>query len=203
MDKLIIMIKRVIAVILFIIGLLIYMFFRGYNGTLIPYSWVFYLVGIAMWITGFVLFRSSKSIKENKAIIQLKALVDELKTNGEKIVVNLDQCEIKENNYSEEKERFKSGDMLGFEPRFEGDIQFWNGLYDSGYNTEIVDVNQSVLIYTHQHNGVEEKFISKVIPRTKQDLNFKFYLQKNTMLYVDKNNRKRYYFDLTFLNPEA
>jgi hypothetical protein len=149
-----------------------------------------------------LLLRKGKTFKEYKDIKKVKELVDDLKATGEKIEIPLNECEIKENNYSEERDRYRSGDIQGLEPRFEGDIQFWNGLYDSSYNVKMVDVNQSVLIYKHLHNGVEEKFISKVIPRTKQDLNFKFYLQKKTFLYVDKNNRKRYYFDLEFLNPE-
>jgi hypothetical protein len=194
------MAKRIIAIVLFLSGFFIYLFFYKYNGTLIPYSWAFYLLGLILWVTGIFLLRNSKSINNIKAIEQLKIIVNDLKNSGEKIVVDLSKCEIKENNYSEERPRDNYPVVVT--PIFTGDIEFFDGIYDNRYNTKTVDVNQSVLIYKHLHNGVEEKFISKVIPRTKEDLNFKFYLQKNTMLYVDKNNRKRYYFDLAFLNPE-
>jgi hypothetical protein len=196
------MVRKIIAYILFVLGAIIVLFFRHYRGNLIPfeYSIIYYLIGTGMWLGGYFLLRSKENGKNTKQAIELRKLVDEIKITGEKIVVNLEECEIKENSYTEEVDKYRNETMTT--PSIIGDIQFWDGLYDSRYNSKMVDVNQSVLIFKYLHNGVEEKFISKIIPRTKEDLKFKLYFQKNTLLYVDRNNRKRFYFDLSFLNPE-
>ncbi|MFN9998232.1 MAG: hypothetical protein ACK52X_01265, partial [bacterium] len=82
----------------------------------------------------------------------------------------------------------------------ERDIQAWNALTDSTRNTERVQVNQAVLIFENSHNGKTEKFVSRVIPFDRVTLLFKLDNQKEISLYVDKNDRSKYYFDLEFLS---
>ena len=67
---------------------------------------------------------------------------------------------------------------------------------------EHLQVRQSVLIYERQNprSGVVEKFVTGVIPKDKITLSFYLDKQKHTSLYVDRDNRGMYYFDLDFLN---
>ncbi len=159
---------------------------------------LFWLAGVAMWTAGFFLLRNSLTFKQQAELNKLKETINSLKEDGEKIVVDLSQVEIKENNYSEEQDIYKS-DLGQLRPGVFDQIEMFNALSDETKNTKIVEVKQSVIIFPYSNNGVNEKFISSVIPKDRETLLFKFFAQKTTTLYVDRNNRKLYYFDLDFL----
>ncbi len=152
-----------------------------------------------MFWGGWALLRWTPTIKEQQDTERLKKLIDDIKTNGEKIKVDLSKCDIKQNNYVEEKEKYGTGSYITTLD-IERDIQAWNALTDSTKNTERVQVNQAVLIFDNSHNGKTEKFVSRVIPFDRVTLLFKLDKQKETTLYVDKNDRSKYYFDLEFLS---
>jgi hypothetical protein len=107
-----------------------------------------------------------------KAQLNLRKQIADLKENGDKIVVDFSRCEIKENNYREEQDNL-------------GEVQ----------------IVQSVIIYNYQNNrtGNTEKFVSRIINLEKAALLFYLQKQVNTVLYVNKNDRSKYYFDLDFL----
>lgn len=48
-----------------------------------------------------------------------------------------------------------------------------------------------------------KRFISRVIPKDKVSLSFYLDQQKQTILYVDKTDRNKYYFDLDFLERKT
>ena len=152
-----------------------------------------------MFWGGWALLRWTPTIKEQQDTDRLKKLIDDIKTNGEKIKVDFSKCDIKQNNYVEEKEKYGTGSYITTLD-IERDIQAWNALTDSTRNTERVQVNQAVLIFDNSHNDKTEKFISRVIPFDRVTLLFKLDKQKETTLYVDKNDRSKYYFDLEFLS---
>jgi hypothetical protein len=193
------MVRRISAYILFGLGFLTVTFFRKYSGTIIPYPFLFWLIGLSMFWGGWALLRWTPTIKEQQDTDRLKKLIDDIKTNGEKIKVDFSKCDIKQNNYVEEKEKYGTGSYITTLD-IERDIQAWNALTDSTRNTERVQVNQAVLIFDNSHNDKTEKFVSRVIPFDRVTLLFKLDKQKQTTLYVDKNDRSKYYFDLEFLS---
>ena len=72
-------------------------------------------------------------------------------------------------------------------------------------NNEKVNIVQSVIIYNHKNlrTGQNERFISRVIPKDEITLFFYLDKQQNGKLYVDPNDRSRYYFDLNFLTAQG
>ena len=182
--------RQIIAYIVIIVGVLGTIFFGNYTGfehTVRLVLWyVFILInilGLYLWVNAFI-NRKKKRDKRAEGIIKY------LKEDGEKILVDLSKCEIKENDYTMQADRLSLGKTAVLD-----------AMYDSSKNIKSIDINQCVLIYIHSHNGVDEKFISPIIARTRDDLRIKLYLVKTTSIYVNKNDRSKYYFDLDFLNP--
>lgn len=194
--------RRILAYILFGLGFLTMTFFRKYSGEVIPYPFLFYLLGIAMFVGGWLFLRFTPTTKESNIQNQIIETITDLKTNGDKIPVNLSSCEIKEHNYIEEQYKYgHSNELLTLD--FERQIQAWNAIGGGSIrNVEQVQIRQTVLVYSYHNTrtGKLEKFISRVIPKDKVTLSFYLDRQKQTLLYVDKINRDKYYFDLDFLS---
>lgn len=194
--------RRILAYILFGLGFLTVTFFRRYSGEAIPYPFLFGLLGLGMFIGGLLFLRYTPTTTEMNLQKKIAETISDLKANGDKIQVVLIQCDIKENNYTEERERYgHSNELLTLD--FERQIQGWNAIGGGSMrNVEQVHVQQTVLIYNYQNNrtGKTEKFVSRVISKDKVTLSFYLNTQKHTILYVDKLNRDKYYFDLDFLN---
>jgi hypothetical protein len=92
-------------------------------------------------------------------------------------------------------------ELLTFD--IERNIQAWNAIGgDSIKNVEIMNVIQTVIIFRFENpiTGIKERFVSRVLPKDKITLMIYLDKQKQTYLYVDKINREKYYFDLSFLN---
>ena len=194
--------RRILAYILFALGFLTITFFRRYRGEVIPHPYLFWLFGIVLFLGGLLFLRFTPTAKElslNKKVIEM---IEDLKMYGEKIVVDFANCEIKENNYTEEKEKYgHENELLTFD--VERQIQIWNAAGgSSGSNVEQVQVRQSLIVFKNENTktGTIEKFVSRVIPKDKISLSFYLDKQKHTTLYVDNTNRERYYFDLGFLD---
>lgn len=193
------MLRRLFAYILFVLGFLATTFFRRYSGEIIPHPSLFYLLGLAMFAGGILLLRTTPTREASELQKQIAESIKELKANGDKIHVDLTQCIMKGHNYTEEQEKSVSGEeLLAFD--VERQIQSWYS--DPIRNMKKVQVNQSAIVYNYrnQRTGETEKFVSRVIPKDKISLSFYLDKQKQTILYVDKANRSRYYFDLDFLN---
>jgi hypothetical protein len=95
------MIKKFYGYSIAAIGLIGIVFFRYYAGSLIPHTTLWYILSIGLFLFGFYFAFSSKSKKE---ITEIKNSwrIDKIKSTGEKIKLNFDDCEFKENNYYEE-----------------------------------------------------------------------------------------------------
>jgi len=196
------MAKRIIAYFLFGIGTIIYIFSAKYTGAL-PYRIIFWATGIIMYIIGYRIIKYGPSFRKQKALKRLQEIISDLKENGEKIVVDLSKCEIRENNYYENEEEWDDIDSADFlSLNFARQFNFLNQLAYNPIRAKDGEIDQTELLYVHNHKGVEEKFHSNVIPRSSDDLRIKLYLVKTTSLYVDKKDRSRYYFDLDFLKRE-
>ncbi len=191
------MVKRFLAYLLIGLGLAQVLFYRSYSGVLIQYPLVVWLLGIAMCYTGWILLKSSQSLKTHLDQLRVKKAIEAIKTSGEKIKVEFSDCEIKENNYIEEPENPEK--LIDFSTEdLEREIEDLDALYGK-QNQETLEVNQTVLIYKTNWKGKPVKFISRVLPYERASLLFKLDAQKATTLYVDGTDAKNYYFDLDFL----
>jgi hypothetical protein len=103
-----------------------------------------------------------------------------LKRKGEKITLDLDSCDIKENNYYED---ITSKGLA---------------LIDIDAYTEKYIV-QTVIVYNHTRNGVTEKFVSQTFSLDTITLETHI-LNNEIILYVDTFDRSKYFFDF---NPRV
>ena len=155
-----------------------------------------------MKIPSFLFLRYTPPTSYINAQKQITEIIKDLKENGEKIIVDLNKCELKSNSYTEERERYGHQNEL-LTLGLEREIQSLNAMGGGSMrNIEQVEILQTVIIYSklNSKTGVTEKFISRVINKDETTLSFYLDRQKQTTLYVDKTNRQRYYFDLDFLN---
>ncbi|MBV4359226.1 hypothetical protein [Pinibacter aurantiacus] len=193
--------KRFLAYLLFGIGVITVTFFRHYSGEIIPYPFLFWLSGFALFGIGVWLLRNTPSAAEENIQKRLAEAVSDLKENGEKIRIDLTECEVKEHNYIEEREKEKGPN----DPLFLAIEQsIYSGNTGTGFDKpsfEQVQVKQTVIVFSRYNSrtGLTDKFVSRVIPKDKVSLSFYLDQQKHTFLYVDKSNPARYYFDLDFL----
>ena len=119
--------------------------------------------------------------------------VDDLKKNGTKIPVDLTKCIITSNNWTDEKPRY-----------YHSRVVLLNEISGHGdKNVKHVDTAVSVLQYRHPFKGRKMTFESGVIYKDKTTLSLLLELQKETFIYVDQDNPRRYYFDLEFLGDEV
>jgi hypothetical protein len=148
---------------------------------------------------GYLLIRSTLISRNAIDSKQRRQIIDELKMNGEKIRVDFKICEIKEHNYSEQKDPYYDSVVIPGRPNL---IQALNEMGDNTGSTEIPTINQTVIVYKYDNrrSGAIERFVSRVIPKDRITLSFYLDKQQQTTLYVDKTNRSQYYFDLDFLN---
>jgi hypothetical protein len=188
--------KRILAWILFGIGILILAFFRNYTGNVIPYPWLIYVSGILCFLIGFFLLRKTPTIDQNKIMEKAKAFINDLKTNGEKLKVDLENCEIKENHYYEEQDHFKNASDIELLTAKDL-IYLYNKL---NYTPSDNQTYQSVVIFKTNYKGKDRTFYSPTIPKDKNNLLFKFGEQKTTTIYIDTNDSDKYYFDISFVH---
>ena len=179
--------KSIIGIILIVIGVLVYLFFKNYHGELFSYPILWFFAGITLIWLGFYLIRKSKSESNQKVKDSYKKTISKLKECGLKIPVEFRDCEIIANKYYQEIAKSKNLK-----------IQAWDSLYDPGSNVKIEEVNQSRISYQDKAKN-EQIFISPII--YKDEITLSFILEKHigTSIYIDKNNPKVYYFDLEFL----
>lgn len=192
------MLNRIAAYCLFILGLFTTIFFRHYTGDMIPYPWIFLVLGLAMLLAGYLLLRYSPRPNNKAATDRIRRLIADLKTNGDQIRVDFNACSIHGHSYRETNPQHHPNSLLV-------------DMTTSHYLTTVLDhldnadgtrqVNQSVIVFPYQNTrtGAAEKFISPVIAKDEVSLSFYLDQQQSTTLYVDKANRNLYYFDLDFL----
>jgi hypothetical protein len=183
------LIKAVLGFLFIGIGFLFFLFFGKYKGNLIPYPVFGYIVGILLMVLGYLLVKSGITLNNKKEKQNFNSEIDRFKQSADKIKVNLSDCEILSNNYTEQVEKVKSYKA-----------QALDSIYDSGKNIEQVDINQTVIVYKTTQYGQKEQFNSSTINKDRITLNFLLAKHKETYLYVDRNNRQKYYFDIEFLN---
>ena len=187
-------VKRIIAYIIILLGLLAFEFFRHYNGQVIPYTFGFGLLGLALFLIGGWWLRNTPTIKQSKEALAAKQFTDDLKANGDKISIDLGNCEVKENKYSEERLRggnYGEGTPIGEEQNL--DLLTKSGGIYRNNDRIVVQINQTVVTGEVMRYGKPFKFQSQVLRHDRETLLFKMFAQKETSLYIDRNNPERYY----------
>ena len=192
---------RITTYSLFVLGLLTVTFFRSYSGEIIPHPLLFWLLGLGMFLAGFLLLRYTPSRKDQTALRQLRQLIGDLKANGERITVDFEHCELREQSYRERKQIPGSDSLLLDLTGPERLNALLNYLEDETQGTGMVNVCQTVLIfsYSNARTALVERFVSQVVSKDRVSLSFYLDQQRQTTLYVDKADRSLYYFDLDFL----
>ena len=178
--------RTAVGLLLIVVSFIGTIFFRRYNGTVIPYPVLWYLSLIVLGLLGVGLIYSS--LRKTKKIVEqlVNSEIEKLKSNSEKIELNFDKCEFKSGSFSHQVEDQNMGAVKFFAP----------GSLASGIDTTITEnVIQSYLTYTDTINGELCKFISQSFPFDQTVLKF-YVLNHNITLYVDRFNRKKYLFDL-------
>ncbi len=160
-------------------------FFRHYDGTLIPYPILWYIFFIGLGIFGVWLI--SNSLRKEKKIIEqvVNTEIEIFKSTAEKIELNFDKCEFKSGSFSHQVDDPNMNTVKLFAP---GSL--------TSIDTKITEtVIQSYLTYTDTINGTVCKFVSYSFPFDQTTLKF-YVLNHNIALYVDRFNREKYLFDL-------
>lgn len=191
------MIRRITAYCIFALGILTILFFRSYEGEMIPYPIVFTILGVFMLIVGFIIIRRLPILKNKLEYHKMMYEISDLKANGALIKVNLNECEIKDHTYLETQE---PDNGKGFPEDIMDITSYFQGLDARTREKKMQEIHQSIVIYKSIYNGRPRRFISRVIFKDRATLSFLFDNQKETTLYIDKTNPARYYFDLDFLD---
>jgi hypothetical protein len=173
-----------IGALLVAIGFIGYVFFRSYNGSVIPLSTLWFFVSMAIGSVGLYfiyIFLASKISKQEKVNNDhLKTL----KLNGEKILLTLDNCEIRNNNYYEEVE---SESSLR--------VQEIDALYDPKRNYKQDHIEQSVIIYKHINDDQKIRVVSQSFPLDAVTLG-SYIENKMVFLYVDRFDKNDFAFEI-------
>jgi hypothetical protein len=129
--------------------------------------------------------------KKRKRYQRIRAL----KKNGLRIAVDLEKCTFSEDDFAEEEPH-----NLHYDKKYtyKG---LWNVIcgkpFDYDYRTQY-----ATTVFYNAEIDNDTICFSKTIPKDVVTLTFLFQIQKETYIYVDKNNYENHYFDLSFLYQE-
>jgi hypothetical protein len=176
------MFKRLTGYVLAVIGFIGYGYFRNYKGSIIPLPTVWLFVSLGIGFLGLTLITLSKSNRISKQDQYNKKRLERLKLNGEKILLTLDNCEVKENNYYEEVEN-------------RGKAQSIDALYDPNVNYQQKHVEQSAIIYNYTKEGKKIRMTSQPFDCDADTLKIDIE-NKSVFLYVDRFDKNDYIFNI-------
>ena len=176
------MLQRFIGYTLCCIGFIGYGYFNHYKGSLIPYSTFWVIVSIIIGLIGvYIAYRKPQTLKQERIN---EELLERLKQNGEKIIMDKDTCEIRENNYYEEE---INEDMSR--------SQAFDALYDPNRNYKQNYIEQSAIIYYYNSGGKKYRMTSQSFPFNAEQLSH-YVWERAVILYVNRANKAEYAFEL-------
>ena len=164
------------------LGTLGFLFFLIYGGAAIPEREMWFVLSIVMAGVGgyWVLRRKWEKARVDNAA-QFSHSYD-LRYNGEKIRVTLDNCEVKSRSYQQDITNY------GLPSRIE--------MYNGNRNYKTKEVLQTYIVYYKIINGVEYTFVSDARSVSREVMRRFLEGQKGVDLYIDKNDATIYMFDL-------
>ena len=178
------MLKKLTGYLLVGIGLIGFGFFKNYKGSVIPYSTLWFFSGIAVGLLGLSLIYLTKSNKLTKQEKYNKDRLDRLKQSGERILLTVDNCEIRENNYYEEAINESSSR-----------VQQIDALYDLNRNYRQHYIEQSAVIYYYKIGDKKHRMTSQSFSFNAQTLT-NYVENKMLVLYVNRFDKNDYAFDI-------
>ena len=187
--------RALAGIFLMALGFLGHLYFSHYKGEIIGYP---ILLTILSWLVFFsgamLLYFAVRNVHAtiNEATNQW---IDYLKTSGEKIPVEFSQCEIKENAFFENSQKNIS--------KSEAYGEIYKAVFkEPEYNSTQRSSSAAIVCYTYENpkSGIIETFISSPVAKDSITLSFLLEEKKSTFIYVDRNNRNKYFFDLDFLS---
>jgi hypothetical protein len=180
--------KSIFGTLLITAGCFIYMFIVNFDGSILSYTPLWLALGI---IVGYIIFVTSKSRKEKIAESRKHDAINRLKQLGKVIKTSIEDCELISNDYF--KEIPKSGNLR---------VQGWDSLYDSSRTVKNVEIYQTRIVYKPKDTYYNEMYMSPIINKDKETLSFIFPKNKEICIYVDRDDRSKYYFDIDFLKKQ-
>lgn len=189
--------KKVIAVfaaILLFAGLILSLFFLTPHP---PHTWANRLIGWGMVGAGLLILYLLKKQKESTTAADNRAVISELKNNGEKIRVDLRECEVKSNSWTEIVDKNdKTPDAVLLTAAVLGGTGGMMGIALRSYNSEkSVKRLQSVIVFRRNN----ETFCSPILDREEATLRMLMEMKGETVIYRDRVKKELFYFDLEFL----
>lgn len=186
--------RNIPALIFMLPGVCIIIFGKQLQALIQLNQFIFLCAGLILFIIGAARLnlKASPRYMSNE-----EQLVNWLKIHGDKIKVDLGECIIKENHYSEEIE-----DSEKYQNVSRG-LTALTGVPSGGLypNDQVVHRNviQSVILFEAPYKDRNIRFRSHIISKDKTTLLFHFYAQKETYIYMSPKDGNTYYFDLEFL----
>jgi len=177
------MVKKISGYILIGIGLLGFLYFKNYKGETIPLPILWLILSLVIALTGAYLIVSAKMKKQDQKLEETKIKNLGIKENGERILIDLDNCE------------FKTGVASQLNQETFSRVQMIDALYDPTRNHKGNNSSVTYIIYKHKNGDTREKFVSQ--PFSIDDTTLKYYVSQNKIaLYVDRFDRTQYFFDI-------
>lgn len=170
-----------------LLGILVRLLFSNHRPANPPARLFLGFLNIALIPAGILLIIFSYRKRKFRSISKPDDPNFYLKETGEKIIVPLDDCEFKSHNYE-----MDLGEMQSQFEAFERP--------DHHAHTE--NILQSIAIFQHKKGGRTEIFQSPVFPIDVISLKAHI-LRNNLVLYVDRKDRSKYYFELKDPNLET
>jgi hypothetical protein len=182
--------KKVLGYILSAIGFIGFVFFIKYNGTIIPFKELWFVLSFIIIVIGVYLI-----VRDKMYQAQLRATnnnridqIQHLKVTGDKVKVTIDNSEVKSRTF--QRELISDG--------FPNRMEMIDGLYDSNRNYKTKEVQQTYIVAYKQYSGKTYKFVSQATPQSAEILRQYLITNNGVDLYIDKGNPNNYYFDLPF-----
>ncbi len=184
-------IKNILALICAASGLLIVLFFRNYEGRVIPYPILWWLLGILLLPFSSWLFYSARKERMNDKRKVVRQAIEKLKSEADVIHVDVDDCEVL-TGY----DKIIDDGEINVSPKY----QMFSAFLPEDDPSPEIDKESSVIVFKTDVQGKEMKFVSRRIRKDGVTMEFLLANKKQIDLYVDKNNPQKYWFDLDFLN---
>ena len=178
------MLKKLTGYLFAVIGFVGFGFFRTYKSSVIPFSTLWFVVSIFIGLVGLYFVYISQSKKLSKQEKYNKECFDRLKQNGEKIVLTVDNCEIRENNYYEEVTDQRHYKM-----------QAIDALYNPNENYKQNYIEQTAIIYNYINGDKKIRMTSQSFPFAIDTLTS--YIENELLfLYVNRFDKNEYAFEI-------
>ena len=141
-------------------------------------------IDVLLGIAGIFFAINGEKQTPNKKDQEYESLLKRLRINGERIILNPSNCEVRENNYYEEV--VDNGVGTG---------TVADALYDPNRNVRQNYITQTAIIYYYQTGEQKVRLTSQTFPYSAETLE-RFLNNDCVILYVDRFNKNEYAFDI-------